>query len=292
MRACSCCSCGHDHARLPQTMVHGKRCARGRRGPRARHAGDSRARGRAPRPGASGNSPALHFGPGESGRQPRRSPLAQSHGHLGQLRLAGLREAGPDARFPSRDRASLRAGSPQLGLGGARRGSSAASAARVAAVPTAPSPPCPRPAPTHGRPGTGGHGGLLQLPAPCRSESAAPAGRAPTARGDRSLGNPVSLPQRAWEFPKGLYLVLAAGNQVFGAGTAQGQFWVSVSSYLGAASLGGGGVGRIKSAELEIPDPGCALDPCRDFMCARSGLPVRPGGAGASGLPPAAMQPT
>lgn len=235
-------------------MVHGKRCARGRRGPRARHAGDSGARGREQpglalwtwreRPAAAPESP---------GPQPR-APGAAAPGRL--------RGAGPDARCLSRDRASRRGAQPAAG---ARR------ARPRPALPGSPLSPR-RPAhPARARPlltgarGVGGHAGLLPLPAPRRSESAAPTGRAPAARGARSLGNPGSLPQRAWEFPKGLYLVLAAGNQVFGAGTAQ--FRVSVSSYLGATSLGEGVAG------LDRQNPKFSMPAARsvvaEIFCAR-----------------------
>lgn len=63
--------------------------------------GDSRTRRRAPRPGASGNSPALHFGPAEGtgsptgGRQPRFGTLAHSHLPSGLLRLARCEKPPP-----------------------------------------------------------------------------------------------------------------------------------------------------------------------------------------------------
>lgn len=68
--------------------------------------GDSRTRRRAPRPGASGNSPALHFGPVESAgsatgrRQPRLGTLAHSHLQSGRRRLARCEKPCPT---PTRD---------------------------------------------------------------------------------------------------------------------------------------------------------------------------------------------
>lgn len=217
-------------------MFHGKRPAPGRRSSRARHAGDSGARCRALRPGASGNSPALHFGPAEStgspkgGRQPHRSPLAQSH----QLRLAGCEEPSPTPAFNrGTQRCSLGAavsGSPQPGL----RGSQGLGP---------PQQRCPgsarRPARGAGTPGgvrllltsvgDREHLGSCSSQVPGEVKAQLPRDALLNPKGtDRSLENPVFLPQWGWEFPTGAVPCALCWETSPRAGAEKGPFRASV----------------------------------------------------------------
>lgn len=116
--------------------------------------GDSRTRRRAPRPGASGNSPALYFGPAESTgsptgrRQPRFGTLAHSrHLQSGLLRLAHGEKPSPTPNCVSRRGAAasapLSGGSPQPGLRGSQWLAVSLPEPALPSVNPAPCPPYP-----------------------------------------------------------------------------------------------------------------------------------------------------
>lgn len=129
VRACSCCSGGrHDHARLPQTMFHGKRSSPRRTSPHARHAGGLQDASPGPAPRRVREQPSLalwtcrerwlsHRQASAAPRYPGPQPLA-----VGTKAPSPLQEAVPDAdsRPSAAASAPLSGGSPQPGLSGSQ----------------------------------------------------------------------------------------------------------------------------------------------------------------------------
>lgn len=197
-----------------------------RAGPRARHArGGLGARRRAPRPGASGSSWALPFGPagspgssaggGSSAGVPGPAPPAP-----GAAALGGLREPSVPR---SRPRVAVGAGAASV----PRSVPSHAALGPLARL------PWPRSAATHGA-GVGER----RAPAAARSrgsESAVPTGRAFKPRGTGPWKAPFSSLRGARSFPLGLYLAPFAGNQVLLPALGVAGLGVPISCYLGAS---------------------------------------------------------
>lgn len=245
-------------------MVHGKRRARGRRGPRARHAGRSGAR--------AGRSPALHFGPGESGGSRAGVPWPAATGARGGR---AWRCAEPARRPPSVPRPSL----PPRAPGGAR----------PPPAPAAPGPPCPRPAPPHGRPAGGGRAGSCSARRPAEVKARLPRDALLQPRGPAS-GKPRPPPPASPGVSEGAVPCARRWEPSLRGWHCAAPVSGFCFFLFGRYFLGGGG-GRIRWARLEVPDASCALGPCRGSPRAQPGLAAGPGGAGARGLPPAAMRP-
>lgn len=205
-------------------MFHGKRSAPGAQ-LRALARGGLRGALPGPAPGRVREQPGLALWTCRehwlSHRQPApcRSPLAQSHWHLGRLRLAGGEKPSPTPAFCAEtERCSLRATQPGQTAAGCPKepGLCPSAPATLPTVPLA-QPPCPRYCPrrrllTSSR----------QLPGEVLARF--PRHALLNPKGTGPWKTPFSSLSEAGSFRLGLYLVPLAGNQVLGLALVEASF--------------------------------------------------------------------